>query len=110
MSSEIERIKAYIERRKKCHSLDIEHVHGFDLGPNEGTELLLSDIESLVINAARYKWLRDGARESACEICPIVVMMDEGGAVIGDQIDCHGIRAEGFLDAAVDFAMARGKK
>lgn len=59
LTEALERIAAYIERRKKSRGLDIEHVHGFDLGPNEGVELLLSDIETIVAHTRAS----DGAQE-----------------------------------------------
>ncbi|MBV8060800.1 MAG: hypothetical protein JO253_04660 [Alphaproteobacteria bacterium] len=43
-----QRIADYIERREKTAQLDIEHIHSFDLGPDCGVELLLSDLKALV--------------------------------------------------------------
>jgi len=45
------RVSAYIQRRKKARGLDIESIHGFDVSPTEGVELLLSDLETLLAAA-----------------------------------------------------------
>lgn len=53
MSKEsVKRVEEYIARRKKSRGIDIEHVHGFDVGPDCGVELLLSDIEAIISAAA----------------------------------------------------------
>lgn len=48
MTNEITRIKEYVERRKKSAQTHIDSIHAFDLGPSEGVELRLSDIEALI--------------------------------------------------------------
>ena len=62
------RLEAYLKRRKEVSGLDIEHIHGFDLGTDTGTELLLSDIESLIAkvesltaDAGRLDWLAENS-------------------------------------------------
>ena len=44
----IERVGSYSERRKIARGLDIESIHSFDLFPNTGHELLLSDLDYLL--------------------------------------------------------------
>lgn len=51
----MQRIAAYIERRKKAHVTDVQCIHAFYLGPDGGFELLLSDIEALMAQAAPIK-------------------------------------------------------
>lgn len=48
MNNEIERIKAYIERRRKARGLEFNGIHGFDVSPSGGFELTVSDIEALI--------------------------------------------------------------
>ena len=48
MSKLTERLRAYSQRRKKARGLDIEHIHSFDMSPDGGFELLLSDIDGAV--------------------------------------------------------------
>jgi len=53
MSKEsVKRVEEYIARRKKSRGIDVEHVHSFDVGPDCGVELLLSDIEAILSAAA----------------------------------------------------------
>lgn len=54
-------------------------------------------------DAARYRWLRDKARDAA-EAAPIVVMMDWRGEIVRDVAD-DGLRSDGQLDEAMDHAM-----
>jgi hypothetical protein len=55
----VARVRAYIERRKKARGTDIEHIHGFDVGPEGGIELLLSDLELLTQTPEGWKLLKD---------------------------------------------------
>lgn len=55
-------------------------------------------------DAARYRWLRDQARE-ADGVAPIAVMMDWRGTPVGDELDSYGIRSGDVLDHAMDAAM-----
>lgn len=75
----------------------------------ESLRALIAKVESLAADAERYKWLRDIARYAEQSVIPIVVMMDEAGDLIPDDIDVHAIRDGKFLDAAIDAAMAKEK-
>ncbi|MEN9885566.1 MAG: hypothetical protein RL758_144 [Pseudomonadota bacterium] len=44
------RVAAYIQRRKQAKCIDVEYIHGFDVGPDGGFELRLSDLEALLSN------------------------------------------------------------
>ena len=45
------RVSAYIQRRKNARKIDIESIHAFDMSPEGGIELLLSDLEALLAAA-----------------------------------------------------------
>jgi Lar family restriction alleviation protein len=53
LAAAIQRVQQYMARRKKARALDFEHIHGFDVGPNCGFELLASDIQSLLAALAK---------------------------------------------------------
>lgn len=48
MSESIERMKAYSTRRNTAKGIDVEHIHGFDVSPDGGFELLLSDVDGAI--------------------------------------------------------------
>lgn len=48
MSTPRERVTAYLERRRNAWGTDFEHIHGFDVGPDCGVELLASDLEAIL--------------------------------------------------------------
>lgn len=50
----IARLRAYVARRKIASGLDIEAIHGFDVGPQGGCECRLSDIEALLSHREEY--------------------------------------------------------
>lgn len=59
-------------------------------------------------DAARYRWLRDEARNCGIEIAPIVMLMDDSLRPQCDERDCHGILDVEALDAAIAQARAAG--
>lgn len=57
-------------------------------------------------DAARYRWLRNEARDCGNpDYAPIVVMMDWTGKVLRDGTNDDGIRSDDDLDRDVDAAM-----
>jgi hypothetical protein len=106
MSKLTERLRAYSHRRKKAQGISIEHIHSFDVSPDGGYELLLSDIDGAVDciehlvrvlvqvqkDAERYRWLR----EFYSPECSGRYMTDIDRAWYGDGPD---------LDAAIDEAL-----
>ena len=59
MSNAIERISAYLSRREKARGIDKENIHGFDVGPDCGVELLASDLRTLLAHATALRRERD---------------------------------------------------
>jgi hypothetical protein len=57
------------------------------------------------VDAEKYRFLRDNARHLESPLVPIVVMMNDAGDAVGDDIDAHGIRDGKYLDAAIDAAI-----
>lgn len=50
-----DRVLSYLARRAGTRGIDVEHIHGFDAGPQGGIELLGSDLALLVRAANRRK-------------------------------------------------------
>lgn len=71
--------------------------------PDGGSVPVLEQLRRMARDAARYRWLRDEAREAE-DVAPIAVMMDWRGLPIGDDVDACGIRSGADLDRAVDAA------
>lgn len=68
------------------------------------------ELAELRKDAERYRFLRNIARHFESPLVPIVVMMNDAGDVVGDDIDAHGIRDGKYLDAAIDAAMSTPNK
>lgn len=64
MSESIERIKAYSKRRKAAKAIDIEHIHSFDVSPDGGFELLLSDVDGAIARIEHLERVLAQAREA----------------------------------------------
>lgn len=67
MDDVIERIAVYLSRREKSRGIDKENIHGFDVGPDCGVELLASDLRKLLAEAAAMRRERDELRISLAE-------------------------------------------
>lgn len=71
--------------------------------PDGGDVSVLEQFRRMAKDAARYRWLRDQARD-AVDVAPIVVMMDWRGVPVADEVEPSGIRSDAELDRAVDVA------
>ena len=80
------RIAAYLKRRELSRGLDLEHIHGFDVGPDCGVELLASDLRSVLAELKRAKkmlqsieWPRDAGDSFDHIACPICSRIQGSG-------------------------------
>ncbi len=55
MKDGIERLRAYSARRKKAKGISVDDIHAFDISPDGGFELRLSDIDGILDRLERLE-------------------------------------------------------